>query len=518
MLANRFRGLWLAGFSEELVDAVQMITTHCGHWNEAVYAINDLLRFDFKTASVEEISALNTLKNSLLPSALEYRIHLCLCGDFRYSDLFLEEDTESELKQATLATQELGKELASDPNTFASLLPKILEYDSGQLFDLGHGVAMHSPNKATWHVIYETFSLLPEQGKAIRFVQGFLYLLADMKSELANSILDQSLTDIYFSKYFMLIQKESPLDEKAIKRIIDSIHIGKCQTYWYKLLGYGKVHEQLSDNDLYLILSVLSNKNDSTEVMLEILYMRLKKSSPYSSVTQMALRLISQADNNTIRIMDYQIGSIIESCTDLHSPKEHAPEIFDNIISQLKDRLSILDCQYTLEKLAQWWPYGFIKKFVLSDSCSSVPYCAYHDSEYGLWKFLAMIDEEVIHDCCAPDPQVNYLKMAKALNPKVRTEEGDVCWTPLALNMLEQHDSPTELLDIFKITLEPMSWRGSRAEIMEQNLPLFDQLLDHKDKRVRDWATTNKSLFANRVKKEKQSEEKEERVKFERFE
>ncbi|WP_442637067.1 hypothetical protein [Rossellomorea marisflavi] len=91
-------------------------------------------------------------------------------------------------------------------------------------------------------------------------------------------------------------------------------------------------------------------------------------------------------------------------------------------------------------------------------------------------------------------------------------------WTPLALKIIENSDEPLKILDTYKYSFAPRSWSGSLAAEMEKRLPLIDELKEHQDKSVANWAIKQQLVLEDAIRQEREKELNEERRRNERFE
>ena len=91
-------------------------------------------------------------------------------------------------------------------------------------------------------------------------------------------------------------------------------------------------------------------------------------------------------------------------------------------------------------------------------------------------------------------------------------------WTPLALKIITNSSDPIVVLNEFKSTFRPMSWSGSRAEIMQNRLSLISDLKKHEDSLVADWACKEERVFGEEIRSEREWELKRESDQNERFE
>ncbi len=89
---------------------------------------------------------------------------------------------------------------------------------------------------------------------------------------------------------------------------------------------------------------------------------------------------------------------------------------------------------------------------------------------------------------------------------------------PLSLTTIDNAPDAVTVLNEFKRTFRPMSWSGSRADIMQKRLSLLSSLKSHKNPVVSEWACNEERVFEEEIRSERQLEEKYNRSRDERFE
>ena len=84
--------------------------------------------------------------------------------------------------------------------------------------------------------------------------------------------------------------------------------------------------------------------------------------------------------------------------------------------------------------------------------------------------------------------------------------------------LIERAIDKKMVLDAFLFGMQPSSWSGSRAENMRKKIPLIEVLQTHPDEAVSIWARDALAKFSEFVERERESEERRDRERDERFE
>jgi hypothetical protein len=96
--------------------------------------------------------------------------------------------------------------------------------------------------------------------------------------------------------------------------------------------------------------------------------------------------------------------------------------------------------------------------------------------------------------------------------------ENQLEWSPLSLTTIDNAPDAVAVLTEFKKSFRPMSWSGSRADIMQRRLKLISSLKSHKDLVVSEWACKEEIAFEAEIRTEREWEDKFNRRRDERFE
>ncbi len=108
---------------------------------------------------------------------------------------------------------------------------------------------------------------------------------------------------------------------------------------------------------------------------------------------------------------------------------------------------------------------------------------------------LSNINDNVILEWCSSNSSKRYPMVAAVMQPyRVNEKSDEQEWTPLADNIICNSPDPVAVLKAFKSSFRPMSWSGSRADIMSKFLPLITSLKNHDILLVAEWATAYRSL------------------------
>src|SRR5262249_38936453 len=130
----------------------------------------------------------------------------------------------------------------------------------------------------------------------------------------------------------------------------------------------------------------------------------------------------------------------------------------------------------------------------------------------------AVPDDELI-SWCNQDAVGRYPAMATVITAFNHADEpGPRQWTSIAVRLLENCPDRIAVLKQFVLRLTPMSWRGSRATVMECNVRLLDDLEAYSEEAVVKFVAGEKLRLAQAIEAEHQNETAWSRERDERFE
>lgn len=521
LLAEHFRGLWINAEMFDKLEAAAKKIVDKGTWRDGWLAVKTTIRFHGKDMNHELCSRLHALEGLLSPTSLIERAKLyALSRHTSALDLVDAIEDESEkvsdsYLRAEKTTRAIGQDVAADEVIFKELLPNILSTDGARLYSFGQGLAdgCSEPLKM-WHDFRKQLSSIEQSQHNYQVLRGFLNALSLRNLSIAEQILNEAVTDSILARLFPILQTSIEINAQGIERLKKSLEHGLAPIWQYQNLAYGKVHESISDNDLYDLLKLIATKPDGLSVAIEILGMRLygqaDKKQPLSDVIislgqELLLKINFSRKDGRQNSIDYGLAEIIKACFVNDSAKENTKTLCAKLSHAFSNYdIYAMDYLYVLESLAKKQPLAFldgflgnnvehkrdIKRFFLNDIESK------HNP-------IPAIDEDLIIDWCETNPKVRYENVASVIVPYRNSEkEGMLKWTPLSLRIINNSPDPVVVLNEFKSKFRPMSWSGSRAVIMQRRLSLLSDLRNHENTAVSGWACKEERQFQQEIESE----------------
>lgn len=533
LLAEKFRGLWIkAGMYDELELAAKEISKKCS-WKEGFISVRTTQNFHGNEMDSNVLLRLNSLGKLLEPVNLIEKAKLyALSSNHGCLDLIdtlenPDEDLTHSYHKAETITRSLGCEVGGNEEIFMKLLPDILSKDGARLFSFGQGLADGCVDvKKMWQNFCDQLSLIEEPNRNYQVLRGFLDIISKKDTKISEELLNEAVTDSVLAIVFPVLQISVEISEDGVDRLKKSLNLGTAPIWYYKYLGYGRVHETITDNDLGELLRMISSKPEGITVAIDILKMRLlghldeDKLSPLIVSVGYELLLSHQFSrkDNRVSNMDYDLAAIFKACSSSKSAEKIARILCSRFVKAFANSgvLSITDYHNVLEAIAIKQPIAFLDTF-LGEDVNIDHHIRRELSEES--RPLSCIDDEIIINWCEVNPMIRYPLVASALVLYREDKDKSILkWTQLALRIINNCSDPIIVLNEFKSTLIPMSWSGSRAELMQKRLKLFSDLKEHENSLVSDWACKEKKVFAEAIRSEREWELKWESDQNERFE
>lgn len=516
-------------FWDILDNAIDVILS-VGEWSEGWLKIGSYLKLNSDDLEQTEIDRVTAIINKLTPVSLDENIHMYLLAnmnDFYHLDT-IDNDGNCEHNGYEVAegnTEKMGEDLSKAHYEYLLVkLPEILSSrgDCGRGYNFGVGCAKGVLEHSTfWEILLDNLSKISFEKQNINVLQGFISHLAKVKPEFANSLLDSLLLDSRGNKWFPLIQFKVTLDEKAVLRLISSVESRCSPIHFFKGLGYGRVHEVLSDTDLCRILSAINKQPDGIGVSIEILSMRfhrLKHEDVYLPTdeikvfAQQTLSLVAFHEEDFNGHMDHALHNVVRVALSTSNNYDATKSILSRMIECTPYFFIRYRHQKTLEIIIESNPKAILDSLI-------------DENENGIENTvmffkknrISSLSLEAITEWCGG----NLAKRCKVIASVIRlyTKENGVCRpSKEILKVLDICPNPLDVLSETATSLVPSSWSGSLSEILEVRLNIYAELEEHPNFQVQQWAQSQKKHLYKQIKRERAREEERAHLSDERFE
>lgn len=520
IIAKSFRGLWVKAFIyDQLENLVKDLAAQDG-WSDGWIAIRTTIRFHINRMPPAAASRLRLLELELHPNELAQKVRAYVMSRFDHLTLLDGEADRNNNESHQRAwdrfcqiVEDLGKEVAVTPEVLAKLLPQLLRNGPGQHWQFGGGLARGVHDLiVTWQQFYDVLTSLPEQDRNVSLMAGFIEATKRRDPEIANQLLDETITDPILGPYFPWLQASMQIDEVGAERLVSSLVSGHAKAWTYQYLGYGKVADVIPVSIFKRIVLGVANLPDGFCIAVGLFCMRLhsmksEKLNITAEMISIGRELIScwgfqKPDNN----LEYHLNEIAITCLQGDDAYDDTLIICTNLNRAL--------CEHRFSM----WPYGIIIRTLFQIQPEAALKAFFNGSReiehHFLLSSIFSIDEESPVNSAPPETLLAWATEDPATRIPMLAEEIQLvsnnggqqmlAWSPLALSFLELAPDRVAVLNIFGSRIYPSSWSGSLADVLSSYIPLIKQLESHYDNKVVTWAQAKRISLDKQIEKERE--------------
>lgn len=537
LLAKKLRGLWTeAGMYDVLEESARKILEQ-GAWNDGWIAVRGILRYDSNSFNDEVKEKLLKLEKALKPdSLLEKARTFALTdqrGPFDLEDDFddEEEDASAGYRRVQETTRRIGSEVANDTETLNILLPELVSTFNVRLLDFGIGLAEGtSDKKSLFQALHDALGNTPPEMRQASVLRGFLSSCAKSAPSFYNSTLDDLVKDKLLGAWFPKFQVTSTIDQRGVERLHEALDFGKAQIHSFQNLAYGRAHKSISDDDLAGLLKKIHLREGGVVVALEILFYRfnasegeaLNHSDCLLAVARDVITTYSFDDEHVKQNnQDYQLAKVVSICLDGTKGSHGARIMCQNLVKAISEnRVYSFDFRHLLNKLAKMQPTIFLDVFLGEVDIEDYRFRRIFSDDFELHDSpLNQISDEDILSWGEKDSSSRYPSIASTLKAfKQSDETGKYEWKPFVYAIFEKASDLEDVLTRFADALIPVSWSGSRADILERRAVLYLDLYGHDNDEVAAWAKYQYGELQEVIRKERELENEQSRERNDSFE
>ena len=548
IFGKSWRCLWNhVGLNDELVDAARRLKAIDG-WPEGWLAVHRVLQFDLKTQSPTSLAQLKEVEKLLAPSNLISEIRACILSqnaliyDLDYDELDGDRECEqlsaSEKRQKMqVHAEEVGERAASFPELIETLIPDLCseKYSSGS-YAFGLGIGKHHT---------EMTGLLKSIRECIRdnssgnlnliWVRGLIVGWKNQESHALEMFLDQAVEDSVWIAWFVELQLQMKLDSKSVDRLIRALDFKQCPSWQFSYLSMGRATDPMTVSQIMEIVNKLALRPDrgifiAIDLLAMVILCTDKKDEQYKSeLSNSLLEFIGSLDWYRLELyrgdIDHDLGIILNfTLKSVESEDQIIPILKHMLPMDETDRIRSGDIRIKVMKLFfKYFPRLSLDILCVSDENKKFKIPSYRITNTYFDQDdvpFSDIPKEILIEWCNGDPDARYSYAANAcqLFERQDKDKGSLKITDIAIAILTAAPDKMTVVGIFMKRFHPTSWGGSLVNILENRLPLFDQLDICGDQAVNHAITFNKEKYLETIEAERAREREEERSKNSSFE
>ncbi len=507
LLAGHFRGLWtFAGCFDELEEIVRNHAAR-GSWPKIWMAIKQTLNFDRDAAHPTLRTRLEALERLSAPSDPYSEIEAyVLASTWDHVDSRGEPYTAS-VQAIETKIASLGEVAAAELSYLERLGSRLWQGEFDALYHFGIGLARGSADKMA---TFEHLSHLAQrQAPAVihpLVLLGYISAIHNLDTGMGRAMQERALDHPLLRPAFVYLLGASKLAPWAIKKLLELARGEEFEPWRFRQLAYGRMHEAISDRQLSELLSILNERDDGISTTLEILEIRFfgAKETNYVpseeivSVGRRAIRNLLAVKREQVELSRIdRTGHIVRQCLSASAPKQEIKEI----VKLLCDGLDAFRfCSFYLDIMITTLIINFPEivlnnVFTGDDRERRLIHHMFRDPLSRGSPSLNSAPVARLIAWCQGD-QDRIARVAAAVCAYSATEASDVPLDHPKRVVLSEPikallDAATDKQGIVNTMfsgIEPMSWSGSQADIMEIRARAFAELLEHPLPEVRDIA------------------------------
>ncbi len=535
-IARKFRGLWTHGSRFDALERIFKSIAGSGFWRDGWVAVRQTRQYDGSSLKGDALRRLTELEEFLRPKDLLNSVRGIVLGDQSGSldlDNFEDDDDEAvtaaeRRRRATVAVEELGKEVAGDDVALSALLPELIR-GSGRLGEFGRGLALGAKEPRTlWGQLVEGVS---KQDKPnVQLLLGFLSGLEARDAAEANALLDEAVDHETMGAWLPLLQTSVTIDEVGVKRLHRALELGQAPIGQFFNLVYGGVCEPISGPAFRDLMLAIGAKPDGNRIALEILSMRLHSDAsaerkPLPETVEVGRQLLADYQftrrENGADHDDYKLGVVSATC--LIGP-EGTP-VARKMVRDLKAAIGKYDVHAweqddLLRGLFKTQPVATLDELVAGsekDRRKSIDLI--QETMRHRQNPSSVVPDELLVEWCDARPNIRYpFAAGVALLFSRPNDQTPHEWQPVAKALLERAPDPVAVFKVISARLWPTSFSGSIASKLESRAQLLDKLVIGNDPALVEAAGAARADLVERIEKERRDELEEDRAESGRFE
>jgi hypothetical protein len=542
IMANEFRGMWYQeAMHGKLVDAARRLHAH-KPWGEGWKAIRSTIHFDYsKRKDGEEPETLPTelatLERELEPKGLVPEIMTyVLSNGYDYWALDAEFDNgdanrfEEARKRMEARAVQLGENFAASSHELSELGPGLFSRD-GMPYRaaFGRGLAKSALDlRIGWQKLKERLDQSSEANKDFAIFAGFIELVDSNVPALAKELLDQCVDHGELRQVLVGLHPRRQFTEADLDRCLALLDDPDTYPWMYGPILWRDDYADLPDRRIVDLAQRMLTKMHGDNVVLDALSMKLHGKDDTSDTLGPELRLvglkaaihrIGRDQNDSGGSIDHDMEQVVSAALRFDGNEGEKRLLLDTIVSLIDDHYGFINAfDVTIETAAGLMPNEFLDRIFdgTNEERRRRDFCIRHGGSRR--SPLTKINVETLIDWCQTkdDPNVWNLIASGIVLWQRNEDQNSAVISDTAIQFLEASPNPEAVLAIYAERVEPSSWSGSRANIMQPRADAISGLVGHGSAKIADAAKVVSQELATlierqRVRERHQDEEREQK-------
>lgn len=541
--ANAFRVMWRQeAMREKLVDSARKLHAYLP-FGEGWKAVRSTIYFDYSNRQdkenfcplPEELAALEIelQPDDLIPTIMTYVLskgdYWALDSDFHRGDGNKYADAEKRLQDKAL---QLGENFAASGHELDELGSRLYSNDwMPYRAAFGKGLAKGAHDvRAVWQKLVEHLEQGTEVKLNFEIFGGFIEEVDSIDPALSQLLLDQCALHPELQQVLVGLHPQRDFTDSDLSRCEAPLNNPNTYPWMFGPILWKDEYAKLSTHRVLELARRLLTKPNGDDVVLDALSMKLHGKDEAVDTLGSELRMIGlSAAIQRLRKKNYDSGERVE----------HAME---NVVAAAlrfdgneTEKLHWLDTIIAVIDES----YGHIHAFenaiqttigLMSEAFLNRVFAGSEEEQRRRLMFislcswdkppLAQIDIDVLIAWCKSRNNSDVWATA-ATGIGVWSNDGDmetVTLSDSAIKLLETSPNPEAVLEAFADRVSPSIWSGSLANAMQPRAAAIGVLVEHKNVQIAAAAKSISEKIADRIEREKEHEQREDKGREQRFE
>ena len=542
LLADALRELWHhPGLRVALADFARVLNDQ-RPWLEGWRAVREIKHYDYRRTDGEVMpdgaELLDELDEMLKPKRLADEVRTYVLSE-GHQLLTLDEgfdfDSDQKWKEASkrmaARVYDLGTIVAGEPQVMDALSQDLFTAGHGYLVEFGRGMASACRDlRALWNQMVEGLELAGDQAWHCGVLLGVLRVIHQHDKPLAQEILDESVQNRLLRKFIVNLQRWIPSGHKGVDRLRRSLDFDDTPSQQFKELVWHRPLDTFSETDIRDLMLRILSRPDGAKIVLEGLAMRLhvlKEDANHTlgpdlkRVGLQTCAALLRHDANYNDVTDYYLSEVLSSCLDEAEFPQEIGEVFDAYLERLRASYGYVGgLKNTVAVLAEKTPFRFLDGVFFAPALEDAHRHGVFREQRDERNSLSGVCVKVLLDWCRRGNfQERLVMISAAVYPFAKEPDGDgIVLSEQAHAILEGTQAPSTVLRNLSSFVQPSSWSGSLADLIEKRCQAFETLRRHDRSNIRVAATTRIAEIKRWEAQERQREQAMDRQREQRFE
>ncbi len=533
VVAQSFRGLWVQGGQAAILTRhFRAVVDARGFWYDGWGAVRRTRIYGSEQLSPEELAELGGLEDALRPRTAADKVRsVVLHGSGFTGDLDDPDEIEGDMSQAferqAASIARLAREVIVDEAAWRALIPEIAVGSTYKVGLFGEGLAQATDKpRDVWDALVAETAATPRPG--ISALCGFLKGVEQRDRALAGSLLDQALDDPILAPWLPILQTSTTFDEAALSRLQRALASGIAPVKHFSRLAYGGESVRIGASELRRLLLAIAEVPGGNAIARQILQARffLDRNDNHvidADLVDTGRTLLSgfQFERGRPHGEDYELALLVRVSLAGEAGQAVAQEICGKLMLAMA-RYEVNSYEYDdmIHALFETHPTTMLNTLFSGDEISHIR-SAHMLNELPRTGKLPMstVPDNVVLDWCECMPTERYALAAKFVPLSAQVDdEVQTDWTKLVGRLLSDAPDPVPVFEAIIERLRPTSWSGSLADAFASRLELLNRLDIEALPALAASLEHARAAFEDRIERERQREQAEERERYSRFE